>query len=74
MVFLSLSDESGLANVVLHPAVYERDRAIVRAEGLLWVEGVVGRRLSAVAVRARHVLPLVRVLAAVPLAPLPGPP
>lgn len=68
MVFLSLSDETGLANMVLHPAVYELDRAVVRAEGLLWVEGVVERRSGAVAIRARRVLPLGRVLAAAPAA------
>jgi hypothetical protein len=53
---------------VLHPAVYERDRAIVRAEGLLWVEGVVERRSGSVAIRALRVLPLARVLAAAPAA------
>jgi hypothetical protein len=35
VVFLSLSDESGLANVVLQPVVYERDHAVVRAESIL---------------------------------------
>ena len=32
LVFLSVSDETGMANVVLGPVVYERDRAIVRGE------------------------------------------
>jgi error-prone DNA polymerase len=63
MVFLSLSDETGLANVVLTPAVYERDRAIVRAESLLWIKGIVEHRSGAVAVRARRVWPLAEVLA-----------
>jgi hypothetical protein len=47
VVFLSLSEESGLANVVLHPVVYERDHAVVRAGSILWVEGVASGRCCA---------------------------
>jgi error-prone DNA polymerase len=62
LVFLSVSDETGMANVVLGPVVYERDRAIVRGEALLWVEGIVERRHGVPAIRAERVSALRHVL------------
>lgn len=58
VVFLALSDESGLLNVVVPPAIYQRDRATIRGEALLWVRGVVERRGKATTVRAVTVRPL----------------
>jgi len=52
VVFLSLSDEEGLIDVVVMPEVYDRDRAAVRGEALLWVEGILERRHGVPAVRA----------------------
>jgi error-prone DNA polymerase len=43
-VFLVLEDESGLANVVVKPAVYARYRALVRAEPFVIVSGHLQRR------------------------------
>jgi error-prone DNA polymerase len=62
LVFLSVSDETGMANVVLGPVVYERDRAVVRGEALLWVEGIVERRHGVAAIRAERVFALRTVL------------
>jgi error-prone DNA polymerase len=43
MVFITLEDESGLANLVLTPQVYERLRPIARDELLLVARGRVER-------------------------------
>jgi error-prone DNA polymerase len=58
VVFESLSDETGLGNIVVMPNVYERDRRVIKGEALVLVEGNVEWRTGAVAVRARRVLPL----------------
>ena len=58
VVFESLSDETGLVNIVVMPDVYERDRRVIKGEALVLVEGNVEWRTGAVAVRARRVLPL----------------
>ena len=39
IVFMLLEDEHGHVNLVVHPDVYERHRAIVRGEPLLLVHG-----------------------------------
>jgi error-prone DNA polymerase len=53
VLFSLLEDEFGLTNVVVHPALYDRQRAIVRAEPFVIVEGVVQRRDAVVNVLAR---------------------
>jgi error-prone DNA polymerase len=55
VVFLSLSDETGLATVVVLPPIYARDRAVLRGETLLWITGVLERKGAALVVRAKHV-------------------
>jgi len=66
VVFLSLSDEEGLIDVVVAPDIYQRDRAIVRGEALLWVEGILERRHGVPTVRARRLRPLADVVPAPP--------
>ncbi len=58
VVFLTLSDETGLLNAVVLPPVYARDRAAVRGEALLWIGGVVERRDGAVTLRVVWARPL----------------
>jgi error-prone DNA polymerase len=64
VLFLLLEDEFGLSNVVVSPALYARQRAVLRGEPFLLVEGVVQRRGSgpgaaaSVSVRAQAVAPL----------------
>jgi error-prone DNA polymerase len=58
-VFLSLEDETGVANVILTPALFERERLTVSQEAFLLVEGVVQHQegvthLKAMRVRALH--------------------
>jgi error-prone DNA polymerase len=62
VLFLSLSDETGMATVVVLPPVYARERATLRGEALLWVTGVLERRGGALTVRAKRVRPLAALL------------
>jgi error-prone DNA polymerase len=39
-VFLTLEDETGLVNIIVNPAVYERNRRVIRAATALVIEGV----------------------------------
>ncbi|HKC75524.1 MAG TPA: OB-fold nucleic acid binding domain-containing protein, partial [Chloroflexota bacterium] len=62
VLFLGLSDETGLLNVVVLPSVYQRDRAVVRGEALLWVTGVLERRGGGPTVRTTQLRPLAAIL------------
>jgi error-prone DNA polymerase len=55
IVFLLLEDETGMLNAVVKPAVYERHRALVRAEPLIVVRGRVERRDRNLNVVVHHV-------------------
>jgi error-prone DNA polymerase len=39
VVFLTLEDETGLFNGIVHPHVYERYRRVLRGEPMLVIEG-----------------------------------
>jgi error-prone DNA polymerase len=43
-VFLLLEDETGMINCIVRPEVYERHRAVVRADPLVMVHGRLERR------------------------------
>jgi error-prone DNA polymerase len=58
IVFVSLEDETGIANLVVMPDVYERHRALVRAESFLSVRGQVERSGAVVNVKVRSLAPL----------------
>jgi error-prone DNA polymerase len=58
VVFLGMEDETGTANVVVWPKLYEAERALVRGQQLLRVRGVVQRQGAAVSVLARGFAPL----------------
>jgi error-prone DNA polymerase len=62
VLFLGLSDETGLLNVVVPPPVYQRDRAVVRGKALLWVTGVLERRGGGPTVRVTQLRPLTAIL------------
>jgi error-prone DNA polymerase len=54
-VFITLEDETGLANLIIRPRVFERYRDALRNAPLLWVEGRLqreGRALSVLVHRA----------------------
>jgi DNA polymerase III alpha subunit len=52
MRFLTLEDESGLAEVVIFPDVYERDGAHLAETGVLCVTGVVEDQMGACTLHA----------------------
>jgi error-prone DNA polymerase len=64
VVFLSLSDEWGIINVVFAPDVYERYRRTIREEVLLRIRGRVDRRHGVVTIQASAAWPLTESLAA----------
>jgi error-prone DNA polymerase len=54
-VFLSLEDETGIANVILDPALYESARLVVHQEAFLTVRGIVQQNEGITHLRAEHV-------------------
>jgi error-prone DNA polymerase len=58
IVFVSLEDETGIANLVVMPDVYERYRALVRGSPFLLVRGRMERSGQVVNVRAESFAPL----------------
>ena len=57
-VFLSLEDETGIANAILTPAVYEEFRQIVVREKFLLIMGELQNQEGVVSVKATRVEPL----------------
>ena len=60
VVFLGLEDETGTANVVVWPKLYEAQRSIIRGQPLVRIRGVVQRQGAAVSLLAREVRALSR--------------
>ena len=57
-IFLSLEDETGIANIIIHPDLYERDRMLITREKFLLVTGKLQNQDGVVHVKAEHVVPL----------------
>jgi error-prone DNA polymerase len=57
-VFLSLEDETGIANVIVTPQVFARQRLALVTAPLLLVEGILQSQDGVLSVRARRVTPL----------------
>ncbi len=57
-VFLTLEDETGLINVIVNPAVYEKNRRVVRASPALIVEGTLQREQGCIDILAKRFWPL----------------
>ena len=57
-VFLSLEDETGIANVIITPALYDRDRLLVTRSKFLLVKGVLQNRDNVVHVKATRLMAL----------------
>jgi error-prone DNA polymerase len=57
-VFLSLEDETGIANAIVRPALFERERATLVHEPFLVVDGILQHQDGVTAVRATAVRPL----------------
>src|SRR6185312_1354504 len=56
-VFLSLEDETGIANIILQPDVFARLRPVVLGHAYLLVEGILQNQRGVVSVRAYEVRP-----------------
>jgi error-prone DNA polymerase len=65
-VFLSLEDETGIANVIVRPKLFARQRLVLVSEPFLLVEGILQMQDGVVSVRATHVEPLARLAHVVP--------
>jgi error-prone DNA polymerase len=57
-VFLSLEDETGVANAIIHPDLFQKNRMMLSTEQFLLVEGVLQNQDNVISVKANRVLPL----------------
>ncbi len=57
-IFLSLEDETGIANIIIHPDLYETNRVLVTREKFLQIEGVLQNQDTVVHVRAVRLGPI----------------
>jgi error-prone DNA polymerase len=57
-VFLSLEDETGIANAIVTPDLFEKNRLLLVSERFLLVEGILQNVDNVVSVKADRVLPL----------------
>ena len=57
-VFLSLEDETGVANAIVHPDLFHKHRLLLTSERFLAVEGILQNQDNVISVRAEHVQPL----------------
>jgi error-prone DNA polymerase len=57
-VFLSLEDETGIANVILTPDVFEQNRLVVTRTRFLRIEGPLQNQDGVVHVKAQRIVPL----------------
>jgi error-prone DNA polymerase len=57
-VFLSIEDETGIANIIVRPDLYEKHRLVINREKFLRVEGVLQNQDHVISIKASRVLPL----------------
>jgi len=57
-IFLSMEDETGIANVIITPDLYERERLTVTRSKFLLVEGALQNQDGVIHVKAAHLIPL----------------
>jgi error-prone DNA polymerase len=65
VLFVTIEDETGIANLVVWPQVFERQRRIILAAGMLGVQGRIQREGEVVHLVARHLTDLSPDLASV---------
>lgn len=58
IVFMSLEDESGIANIIVPSRTFEAQRLVCVSEPALWVEGILQNREGVVHVKADRLLPV----------------
>jgi error-prone DNA polymerase len=57
-IFLSMEDETGIANVIITPDLYERERLVVTRSKFVLVEGALQNQDGVVHIKAKHIQPL----------------
>src|SRR6201982_3636160 len=57
-VFLSLEDETGVANAIILPDLFQKNRLLVTSEQFLMVEGILQNQDNVISVKAQRVMPL----------------
>jgi error-prone DNA polymerase len=57
-VFLSLEDETGVANAIITPDLFQKNRLLLSSEQFLMVEGILQNQDNVISVKAERVLPL----------------
>jgi error-prone DNA polymerase len=57
-LFLSLEDETGIANAIVEPELFEAHRETLTASPYLMIEGVLQNQQGAISVKLRHAEPL----------------
>jgi error-prone DNA polymerase len=57
-VFLSLEDETGIANAIIRPDLFHQNRLLLASERFLAIEGILQNQDNVISVRAERVLPL----------------
>jgi error-prone DNA polymerase len=57
-IFLSMEDESGIANVIITPDLYERERVVVTRSKFVLVEGALQSQEGVIHVKATRIQPL----------------
>jgi error-prone DNA polymerase len=57
-VFLSLEDETGIANAIIRPQLFEQDHTVVVHHSFLLIEGLLQNQDNVISVKAESVKPL----------------
>ena len=57
-VFLSLEDETGVANAIVRPDLFHQNRLLLTSERFLAIEGILQNQDNVISVKAERVLPL----------------
>jgi error-prone DNA polymerase len=65
VLFVTIEDETGIANLVVWPQVFERQRRVILAAGMIGVQGRIQREGEVVHLVARHLTDLSPDLASV---------
>ena len=58
MMFMSLEDETGIANAIVAPDLLQENRALLISERFLMIEGILQNQDNVIHIRAEKVLPL----------------
>ncbi|HYL13519.1 MAG TPA: error-prone DNA polymerase [Terriglobales bacterium] len=57
-VFLSLEDETGIANAIITPSMFQKNRLLLVSEKFVMVEGILQNQDNVISVKADRILPL----------------